>query len=86
MEKSRSNKDLHVTNQSAYSASSQANEMLPGPREKAAANVYQFNYLQEELEKQSHDTQKLAKVKGVPKSFKTFGSSTLDESIKGEKD
>ena len=26
------------------------------------------------------------KPKGVPKSFKTFGSSTLDESIKGEKD
>ena len=47
-----------------------------------------MNYLKEELEKQSHDTGKKAKVKGIPKSIKsikTFGSSTLDESVKEEK-
>lgn len=42
--------------------------------------------MHEEIEKQSHDTSKQKKVKGFPKSYMTYGSSTLDESVKGEKD
>lgn len=58
MEKSKSNKELGVVNQNSYTKSSHAKEILPDCRalEMKDPYVFQFNYLKEELEKQSHDT------------------------------
>ena len=79
LEKSKSNKDLNVSQKSP------TNQYQELPEIACVDKPFEQDLMHQ------HDKQKPAmeapvKPKGVPKSFNTFGGSTLDESIKGEKD
>ena len=80
LDKSKRNKDLAVSASISEYDFKTESQLLDSTQKEHIKEIHDANN-KNKVEKES-----TAKPKGIPKSLKTFGGSTLDESVKGEKD